>query len=50
MKAILREGARAAESARAVERQLFIDTWSGADHIEAVDAYFERRAPVWHDR
>ncbi len=35
---------------RALERQLFVDTWSGADHIEAIEAYFERRAPRWHDR
>lgn len=35
---------------RALERQLFVDTWSGADHVEAVEAYFERRAPRWHDR
>jgi enoyl-CoA hydratase/carnithine racemase len=36
--------------ARSLERQLFVDTWSGADHTEAVEAYFERRAPKWHDR
>lgn len=35
---------------RALERQLFVDTWSGADHVEAIEAYFERRAPRWHDR
>lgn len=35
---------------RALERQLFIDTWSGPDHVEAIEAYFERRTPRWHDR
>ena len=30
---------------RAHERRTFIDTWSGPDHREAVDAYFERRPP-----
>lgn len=30
---------------RALERRAFVDTWSGPDHREAVDAYFERRPP-----
>ncbi len=32
---------------RELERQLFVDTWSGPDHREAVEAYFERRTPKW---
>lgn len=36
--------------ARALERQLFVDTWSAADHGEAVEAYFARREPCWVDR
>ncbi|HSO35551.1 MAG TPA: enoyl-CoA hydratase/isomerase family protein [Labilithrix sp.] len=48
MKRLVREST--ARDVRALERQLFIDTWSGADHHEAVEAYFERRAPVWGDR
>ena len=35
---------------RALERRLFVETWSGPDHLEAVEAFFERRAPRWHDR
>ncbi len=48
MKRLVRE--TTARDVRALERQLFVDTWSGADHHEAVEAYFERRAPVWGDR
>lgn len=33
--------------ARALERQLFVETWTGPEHIEAVRAHFERRAPDW---
>jgi enoyl-CoA hydratase/carnithine racemase len=50
MKRLLRESTATARDVRAVERQLFVDTWSGADHGEAVEAYFERRAPRWEDR
>ena len=35
------------EDHRELERQLFVDTWSGPDHREAVEAYFERRPPSW---
>jgi enoyl-CoA hydratase len=50
MKRLLREALATARDVRSLERQLFIDTWSGADHHEAVEAYFERRAPTWEDR
>ena len=50
MKRLLRETTGATNEVRALERQLFVDTWSGADHSEAVEAYFERRQPRWHDR
>jgi enoyl-CoA hydratase len=50
MKRLVRESTAAARDVRAVEQQLFVDTWSGADHAEAVEAYFERRAPRWEDR
>jgi enoyl-CoA hydratase len=50
MKRLLREAYETSREVRALERQLFIDTWSGADHDEAVTAYFEGRAPVWGDR
>jgi enoyl-CoA hydratase/carnithine racemase len=50
MKKLLRASTAAARDVRAVERQLFVDTWSSADHSEAVEAYFERRTPSWEDR
>lgn len=46
MKRLLRQ-AIASPEVRALERQLFVDTWSGPDHREAVEAYFERRPPRW---
>ncbi len=48
-KRLLRETAAAAD-VRALERQLFVDTWSGPDHRDAVEAYFERRPPRWETR
>ena len=50
MKRLLRETTATARDVRALERQLFVDTWSGADHAEAVEAYFDRRKPQWQDR
>jgi enoyl-CoA hydratase len=50
MKRLLRETTATAHDVRAIERQLFADTWSGADHEEAVEAYFERRQARWEDR
>jgi enoyl-CoA hydratase/carnithine racemase len=50
MKRVVREAFGSDTAVRALERQLFVDTWSGPDHIEAVDAYFARRAPRWTDR
>jgi enoyl-CoA hydratase/carnithine racemase len=46
MKRLVRE-ATATRDVRTLERQLFVDTWSGPDHREAMEAYFERRAPRW---
>ncbi len=48
MKRLVR--AASASDVRALERQLFIETWSAPDHSEAVEAYFARRAPRWNDR
>lgn len=45
MKRLVREATRASGDVRDLERQLFVDTWSGHDHREAVEAYFERRRP-----
>ena len=50
MKRLVRETTATAKDVRALERQLFADTWSGADHAEAVEAYFERRQPRWGAR
>ncbi len=46
LKALLRE-ATCDEALLACERARFVATWTSADHAEAVDAFFERRAPVW---
>ena len=35
------------ERVRPQERQAFVDTWTGPDHLDAVEAYFERRLPRW---
>lgn len=35
---------------RPLERALFVETWSAPDHVEAVEAYFERRPPRWLPR
>lgn len=32
---------------RPLERDAFVATWTGPDHAEAVEAYFERRLPRW---
>ena len=48
-KRLLRE-TTAAGDVRALERQVFVDTWSGPDHRDAVEAYFERRPPRWEPR
>lgn len=36
-----------AGGARDVERRLFVETWTGPEHAEAVRAHFEHRAPDW---
>jgi enoyl-CoA hydratase len=50
MKRLLQETLANPTEVRTLERQLFVDTWSGGDHVEAIEAYFERRPPRWHDR
>jgi len=52
LKRLVREATSgaAAHDVRALERQAFIDTWSGPDHRDAVEAYFERRPPKWEPR
>ena len=50
MKRLVREASAASPDVRALERQLFADTWSGPDHHEAVEAYFARRPPAFGDR
>ena len=36
-----------AGGARDVERRLFVEMWTGPEHVEAVRAHFERRVPAW---
>jgi enoyl-CoA hydratase/carnithine racemase len=50
MKRLVRETTQTSRDVRALERQLFVETWSGPDHAEAVEAYFDRRPTKWHDR
>jgi enoyl-CoA hydratase len=47
MKALLRTACEAGPRIAADERRRFVDTWTGRDHTEAMDAYFARRPPVW---
>lgn len=48
MKRLVRETTESvAQAVRPTERALFAETWSGRDHAEAVEAYFERRLPRW---
>jgi len=50
MKRLLRETTATARDVRSLERQVFVDTWSGPDHRDAIEAYFERRPPKWEPR
>jgi enoyl-CoA hydratase len=43
MKALLRESRQTASR----ERERFVETWTAADHAEAMEAYFSRRPPSW---
>jgi enoyl-CoA hydratase len=49
-KIMLRDVGVGAADLRAKERDRFVASWASEDHREAVDAYFERRAPVWKGR
>jgi enoyl-CoA hydratase len=49
MKALLRR-ATAHDGARSLERDLFVENWTSADHSEAVEAFFARRPPRWSGR
>lgn len=51
MKALLMTARRASyDRLRPHEREEFVANWVGADHREAVAAYFERRAPTFRTR
>ena len=50
MKALLRSARANDAELGANERERFVATWTSADHAEAVEAYFDRRAPVWRAR
>jgi enoyl-CoA hydratase len=47
LKGLVRNAGDAVDALRVRERERFVDTWTGADHREAVDAFFEGRAPQW---
>jgi enoyl-CoA hydratase len=47
MKALLRTARDRPDAVGEEERRRFLSTWSGAEHREAVTAYFERRQPGW---
>ena len=49
LKGLLRSSSRASDTLRAEERSRFVGTWTGPDHVEAMEAYFARRAPVWQE-
>jgi enoyl-CoA hydratase/carnithine racemase len=50
LKALLRDAVDPTADVRAAERARFVATWTSADHAEAVEAFFERRAPEWAGR
>ena len=50
MKGLLRDAQSAHEHLRARERERFVATWTSADHQEAVEAFFESRAPKWRGK
>jgi 1,4-dihydroxy-2-naphthoyl-CoA synthase len=50
LKALLRDAVDPAADVRAAERARFVATWTSADHADAVEAFFERRAPEWAGR
>jgi enoyl-CoA hydratase len=50
LKALLRDARQPGPDMHAIERERFIATWTGPDHAEAMNAYFEKRAPVWRWR
>lgn len=45
MKRLVRSGVRT--DLRTLERASFVETWTSADHREAVEAYFASRKPTW---
>ena len=50
MKKLVGSATATANDMRTLERASFVDTWSAEDHRDAVEAYFERRAPRWRPR
>ena len=50
LKALLGEAIDASPGVGASERARFIANWTSADHADAVEAFFERRAPRWTGR
>lgn len=49
-KRLLRQALSGEHDVRRAEREAFVETWRLPDRREAVEAYFERRAPRWLPR
>ncbi len=49
MKAMLRAASQS-DALRTLERERFLQSWASADHADAVEAFFEKRAPRWKGR
>jgi len=50
MKALLVHARRPSDAARGLERASFVESWVSADHVDAVEAFFEKRPPRWSPR
>lgn len=49
-KALLVHARRPSDAARGLERASFVESWVSPDHLEAVEAFFEKRPPRWSSR
>jgi enoyl-CoA hydratase len=50
LKGLLGDTLRTSPRQRARERERFVAAWTSADHREAVESFFARRAPRWQGR
>jgi enoyl-CoA hydratase len=47
LKGLVRSAARGTAQLRSRESRAFVETWTGTDHTEAIEAFFGRRPPRW---